>query len=429
MELPRTPLLGFLLLLLWRLILRVRGLDFRERDETQVAPKDLARIDVVSSAAFGLGLADTIRAAALQSRHLLLALAAGEPRRIARALAFETINVSTGGSLSWRRTEWVMERGRQLAERSGRPETIALSLFARGFAFYIAGKFRRGFQLLEESHRTFRNECTGCAYEMGTAQWVTLNCLSYMGELKELCARRPVYMREAVDRGDLYGVVSLHVNVGNIACLVADDADHARVEIDDALRRWSKQGFHVEHLSALVSRTSVDLYAGRPEAAYANLVEAWPMLRWSLLMTVQIIRLAAHASRGASSLALAEAGARDQQGLLAVAERDARRLEQENLEWGTSHAALLRAGIAVVRDGNLGRARRMLERALEGFERAEMGLYASAVRACLGSLLGGAEGRSLVDASDAWMAAQTVQNPGRMVAMLAPGFSKVSARG
>jgi hypothetical protein len=57
-----------------------------------------------------------------------------------------------------------------------------------------------------------------------------------------------------------------------------------------------------------------------------------------------------------------------------------------------------------------------------------MGLYAAAARRCLGLMVGGDEGRDLVAVADAWMAAQTIRNPERMTAMLAPGRWTVSGR-
>ncbi len=58
---------------------------------------DIKRADVCWTAAAGLGLVDYIRGADFSVRHLFLSLRAGEPRRVAKALAWEAANSSCGG--------------------------------------------------------------------------------------------------------------------------------------------------------------------------------------------------------------------------------------------------------------------------------------------------------------------------------------------
>src|SRR5262249_57054685 len=80
-----------------RFWLRLRGLRFRERDAGQVSAEQLTRVDICWSAAVGLSIVDTVRAADFQTRNLLLALRAGEPYRVARALAWEAAHQANYG--------------------------------------------------------------------------------------------------------------------------------------------------------------------------------------------------------------------------------------------------------------------------------------------------------------------------------------------
>jgi hypothetical protein len=84
-------------------------------------------------------------------------------------------------------------------------------------------------------------------------------------------------------------------------------------------------------------------------------------------------------------------------------------------------AQLVHAGIAVTQ-GDPSAARERLTAAVTGFEACDMRLHAAAARRCLGQLVGGSEGRTLMACADTWMAGQTILNPARMAAMLAPGF-------
>ena len=90
------------------------------------------------------------------------------------------------------------------------------------------------------------------------------------------------------------------------------------------------------------------------------------------------------------------------------------------MEWSDPLAQLLRAGVAATR-GDSEDAGALLGSAAAGFDAAHMRLYAAAARRRLGEVMGGDEGRSIIHAAAAWMAAQKVQNPARMTAMLAPG--------
>jgi hypothetical protein len=81
---------------------------------------------------------------------------------------------------------------------------------------------------------------------------------------------------------------------------------------------------------------------------------------------------------------------------------------------------LIRAGVAATR-GCIEEAADLADRAEVALLSADMGLYAAAARRRRGELLGGDQGRALLEDADAWMSNQKVKNPRRLVDMLTPG--------
>jgi hypothetical protein len=130
--------------------------------------------------------------------------------------------------------------------------------------------------------------------------------------------------------------------------------------------------------------------------------------------------------RARSALAAA-AGATAPGPFLREAERDARRLQGEKMPWSEALAQLIHAG-AAARRGDPGRGMGLLMEAAERCEAADMRLYAHAARRCVGERTGGDSGAELVAQTDAWMMGQKVRNPGRMTALLVPGFAREGTR-
>ena len=98
MKLPRTPLRSLASLLWRRARLRLRRLNFRERDPSEITAADLTRIDICWSAAVGLSVVDTIRGADFQARGLLLS---ARSRRTVTDCAVIGDGSSTCGLYRW----------------------------------------------------------------------------------------------------------------------------------------------------------------------------------------------------------------------------------------------------------------------------------------------------------------------------------------
>jgi len=421
MSLPSTPRRALASLLFNRARLRLRGLHFREQDVSQLSAEELTRCDVSWSAAAGLSIIDNIRGADFQCRNLLRALHNGEPHRIVRALAVEAGHLSIGGVRADRRSGRLLAACEELAIRLRDPYALGLQRIAAGMAALLSGRWRRGNELCNEGEVTLRDHCTGIAWEVDTAQSFAMDCLWFLGELRELEGRLPIRIAEAHERGDLYASINFRTGAPNLVWLVAGDVEQARGQCNDAMARWSRRGVHVQHYRELFSQAHIDLYVGDGEAALRRIEAAWRSLDRALLFRITLIRMIMTELRARAALATAVRSPRDRGPLLRAVRRDIRVLAGEPMAWCAAAVDMLRAGIAAVA-GDPDAAIAALRRAAPGFDHAEMATHAAAARRRLGALVGGDEGAALIADADAWLTGQGVRSPDAVTAMLAPGF-------
>jgi eukaryotic-like serine/threonine-protein kinase len=187
------------------------------------------------------------------------------------------------------------------------------------------------------------------------------------------------------------------------------------------MRRWSRNGFHRQHYSALLARVQTALYRGDAASAWRLLDEDHANLRRSMLERLQAVRVESSYLHARCAIAVARADS-SQRSLLSVARRYARRIERERMPWSNPIALLLRGGIASV-EGNLDVAKAHLQEALTQFDQNDMGLYAAVTKRRLGALRRDGEGHRLQRESEAWLAAQQIKNPVSFSRMFAPGFA------
>jgi hypothetical protein len=408
--------------LLWqRLRLRLRGLRYRPRTLAEVPPEELRRLDACTTAGIGLSMVDTVQGAYFQARSLMLALRAGEPQRLARALAMEAAHESIGGSRSRKRTARLLVLAEAAAEQAGGIYPRAVVELARGIVAALAGEWPTAVAGCGRAETLLRESCLGVGWDLGTAYRFSGWPLMFMGELAELARRLPVLLREAQERDDLYTVTNLTLAVGTFLRLAHDEPARARAELAGVMERWSRQGFHVQHMNRIHDEAQIDLYMGDSLSAWKRLSENWPAVRRAHLLRVQQVRVFLTHLRGRCALALAGAGHSVVE-MLRWADSDARALSREGVPWAAALAVLLDAGVWWGQ-GDGERAAGLFAEAAERLEAVAMRLYAAAARRRRGELVGGPAGQKLMADADAWMTGQGVRCVERMTALLAPGFS------
>ena len=141
-----------------------------------------------------------------------------------------------------------------------------------------------------------------------------------------------------------------------------------------------------------------------------------------MLLRLQILRVEALHLQARTALAAAPASdAAKRARLLRIAGKIARRIEREKMPWSDPFAAIIRGAIASA-NNNQSDAVSFLTEAVDGFDLADMKLYAAASRRRLGQVIGGERGAELIAQADEWYRSQEVKNPERMTQMLAPGW-------
>jgi serine/threonine protein kinase len=421
MKLPATPFRSLIGLLLGRLKLWWRGLKFKERHESEIPRDDLKRVDVTWSTSTGLTIIDIVGAASFQTQNLLLALRAGEPFRLARALAWEAGHSSNPGLCARARTDMLIAMASELAERIGSPYARALILLSRGIGEWCYGNWIPSCTLLDQAEAMFQEHCTGVAWELGTTRSFIMWAFLYRGEFSLMSRRATMLRKDAQQRGDLYTAANIGTYPEAVCRLADDEPEDARRLVHDCLAQWSHSGYHVQHMTATWGNVYTDLYLGDGPSAWQRISEQWPPIKRSHLLRVQMIRIIMYSLHGSSALACAVAG-RDVKAMLRNADWAARKMESENTQWGNALALLLRAGIAA-RQNEHDRVRTLLANAAKQLGEVHMSSYAAAARRRLGKLLTGEQGQSMVREADAWMTSQGIKNPTRMTTLHAPGFA------
>jgi hypothetical protein len=409
--------------LLWRrLWIRLRGTGYRERDETEIPPVKLVKVDILSSVARGLAFTDHIRGADFNARFLLAALRLGEPRRILSALTMEANFAATRGpgSSHIRRTLAACER---IHARLNDALAEIYMESARSYVSFMGGQWGASLRSAETSFRLWSDH-GGTSWERSMMNIQTHWSMFYLGELAEMTRRMPALLQDARDRGDLLSVSGLVLGLNNVMILNQDGPRRALQEVDELMARWSVHGYHLQHYLALLARVQLLLSTGDGPGASAALRADWRPLKRSLLLKLPSVRHEVHHLRGRAALLHAAGEKGSARGELHGQARAELELVLGNrLPWVRAVGALLSATLAL-QQGDEALAVDQLRSAVTQLDVVEMKLYAASARVRLGRLLGGDEGRGLVEAGAGFMTLQGVRDPAGMVRMLAPGFDE-----
>ncbi len=381
---------ALLSLLVRRTWLRLRGIGFTEKDPESIPEAQRIKMDALWSLGHGLGGVDTVRGAEFHIRHLHLALKAGDPYRIGRGLAWESIlNAAEGGAGGRRRGRAQVAAGHALAKRLGNEHAEAWSLAAEGYNNWCDGKWDEALACSEKAAQGYREKCLDITWELGSVYaWCWGPVLCYSGRLDQLRQLIAQVEREFGQLGDLYTLVTLRTVVTPWLTLADGEPERARRESAEAVAKWSKKHWHLQHLFDRMADARVALYQGDGARAAALMDEGWPRYQATMQNLLQTKRMFMHGLRAQAVIMAVLQGARDQHAL-SVAASDAKRLGKEGTAWASAYATHLQAALHLAR-GNREAAITGYRASVTAFDALRMPLHGAAARIRLGQVAGDA---------------------------------------
>ena len=198
LKLASSPRRALLSLIVRRVRLKLRGLKYVERTEAEVSREDLTRIDTCWVVAEGLALVDFIQGTTFQTLHLILALNAGEPVRVARALAFEAGYTAASGSPEEVRR--LLEQAEELARRVNAKTVIGLCRMVGAVAALHSGRWKEGIELAKEAESILRSLADE-TWTLSITRVYYVSSLVEAGEIGEACRSSMEMLHDALRLG------------------------------------------------------------------------------------------------------------------------------------------------------------------------------------------------------------------------------------
>lgn len=357
------------------------------------------RADACRAATMGLIMVDPFVVMHFQGRQLLYAMRSGDKQRIASALEVQIGRVALDGRNAWTKACGYFDRAREMVDFENDPYFFSSLHLWKGAAAWLTGQWDECRSLSRIAIDTMQNQCQGVWWELANAQTFYLASLAWLGDLTEHARMLPAIVRGAEQRGDLFTASTLPLLTYHyVSHLSADSPERAQDELDVSLAEWTQRGFHLQHFWHTYGSAEVALYRGDPDNAFQIVERDWGLLRRSMLLSIQTIRIFAYYLRGRCALA-AHLNQPDQS-KRHVALQAIRKLHRTRRTWASACADSIRAGLDASDGKRLDSIERMSE-AVRKFEECEMRIHAASASIAWGSLKGADAASRLIDEADA----------------------------
>jgi len=411
--------------LLWnRAALALKSFRVDPRSEADTEPKTRAKLDALWTAARGLIYTDGLLGADFQAQHLRLSLKSRDPIHLARALGFEAHLTSSMKPKTKREHCFeLLEFAGSLADKASSPYAHGMVMQARGHVHLFLGEWDDALRCLDEATRTFVEQTTGAAQEVGFCDSHAALCLQFMGRAQELAPRAHELLRNSIQLAHPYSQGFARGLLGHLVYLAADRPEDAEEQLQ-LYREGSPFGFQA-HIQNYVSQTTALMrYRGDVDEAW-RLVEArGPELESFDLMRSPFPQAEHRFWVGQNALAMALRRPTERETFLKLAAKHGRTLVSSlPIAYQQAYGHLTMGNVHQQR-GEHETAAGHYRQAVDKFGAHQMKNFSALSCVRLAHLVGGSEAQELRARARAYIEAEHIAAPDKLFEMMSPGAAE-----
>jgi eukaryotic-like serine/threonine-protein kinase len=427
---PVSP--GSVLLSLAWTALRLHTRDLRapvaSAASRSASSRDALRLRTARTVVTSLSSYLPAHAASVAGQYLIAALDVGDIHDRVRAIGFNAYIQSHIDAAS-PRTAMFLGRMDELANQSGKTELIAFASLMKGTTAVHADRHREARQHFIHALAHLRGQA-GVAWEIDVANIYDQLSASYAGDYAEIVRTTPPLVDEALRRGRVWTGALLSGFAGMPAWAGIDGGQSYRRQLAEVSRHWKPRARpQWPDFLLLMGEGLLSIYEGQPQRGFDLLEVRRAAYDRNMLNRGSgkgRISYAIHHARCAAAALRAtrrSASRSERTRWTAHLSRTVATIEKRGSPNARAFATLFQAVILLddgVSDAGIG----ALRRALGAFDQAGMRLYAAACQRRLGQIVGGDEGRVLVERGEGFMRWQGVVNVEAETELHCPGVGR-----
>ena len=364
---------------------RMRGFEFTLRPAASVPPELLDQIDTCFAVVNGLSTQEVLLSALFHLRGLRLALSAGEPYRVARALAYQCV-FEVGGSSDWRLVDEHLRAARKLAGELNDAQLSGWIDLCEASCHWFERRYPTSAALHTRAIARLEG-VAGAVWDRRTCELHHCWTLVCQGNYSEFRSRGEARIERARERGDMQEMIEM-ASFKSVVQVLCGDPEGARETLAVSQADWNPGRYLFGDVWAFYGMVRVLLWEGEVERAVALSRETVAQMRRTFLDQNRLANPNVQELLARSYLSAALA-----RGHASYARR-ARRLAARLRSYGnpvlTAQAAVIDAGVASFA-GRREAAMVAWEEAAALFESHGMRGQLAAVRARQAACLGEAE--------------------------------------